>query len=133
LAKTHSQKLLLPIAAVGVLLAGLGIGFVACAEQLGIPYRVQDITGALEALDAYAVRDRAIAELIPGFGPGWKQRLAIVGGLSGRFNHFELIAADPSGTSHEVRLKLTHISRSSLRPITSSVTEKPSSTFTRTA
>jgi NAD+ synthase len=78
----------------------------AVAEQLGIAYAVQDITGALEALDAYDVRDRAIAELLPGFGRGWKQKICIVGGMAGRVNHFKLAAEDPGGERYEVRLAL---------------------------
>jgi NAD+ synthase len=79
----------------------------AVAERLGISYGVQNITGPLEALDCYGARDRAIAELIPGFGSGWKQKVRIAGGLSGRFNHFKLLAVAPDGTPHEKRLALS--------------------------
>lgn len=78
----------------------------AVSQQLGIGHRVQNITSTLEALECYATRDRAIAELIPGFGAGWKQKVAIMGGLAGRFNHFKLIAEDPDGGLHEARLAL---------------------------
>ncbi|HEY6562083.1 MAG TPA: NAD(+) synthase [Polyangiaceae bacterium] len=78
----------------------------AVSEQLGVGYRVQDITTTLEALECYATRDSAIAELIPGYGAGWKQKVVIMGGLSGRFNHFKLVAKDPSGQVHEARLLL---------------------------
>jgi NAD+ synthase len=79
----------------------------AVAEMLGISYVVQDITAALEALDAYGVRDRAIAEIVPGFGAGWKQKIGIGGGLAGRFNYFKVIAQDPNGARHEARLPLS--------------------------
>jgi NAD+ synthase len=78
----------------------------AVSKQLGITYRVQNITSTLEALECYATRDRAIAELIPGYGAGWKQKVAIMGGLAGRFNYFKLVAEDPHGELHETRLAL---------------------------
>jgi len=78
----------------------------AVAERLGIAYSVQDITSTLEALDCYGTRDRAIAESIPGYRAGWKQKVVISGGLAGRFNHFKLVAQDPHGVEHEARLGL---------------------------
>ena len=78
----------------------------AVSEQLGISHRVQNITSTLEALECYATRDRAIAELIPGFGAGWRQKVVIMGGIAGRFNYFKLIAEDPNGALHETRLAL---------------------------
>ncbi|MHB1950477.1 MAG: NAD(+) synthase [Acidiferrobacteraceae bacterium] len=74
------------------------------ARQYGIDVVHEDITGALEALGAYRVRDAAIARLIPEFGPGWKSSIGIAGGLSGGFNRFELIVKSPEGDHQRVRL-----------------------------
>ena len=75
-------------------------------KALGVPYERHDITGALESLGCYERRDAAIRDVIPGYGPGWRNKLAIAGGLSGQFNHFYLIAADPNGERVEHRLGL---------------------------
>lgn len=75
-------------------------------KTLGVPYERQDITGALESLGCYERRDAAIRAVIPAYGPGWRNKLAIAGGLSGQFNHFYLIAADPNGERVERRLGL---------------------------
>ncbi|MHB8254066.1 MAG: NAD(+) synthase [Acidiferrobacter sp.] len=73
---------------------------------LGVPYERQDITGALEDLGCYERRDAAIRVAIPDYGPGWRNKLAIAGGLAGQFNHFYLVAVGPDGTRVEKRLGL---------------------------
>ena len=75
-------------------------------KTLGVPYERHDITGALESLGCYERRDAAIRDVIPAYGPGWRNKLAIAGGLSGQFNHFYLIAADQNGERIERRLGL---------------------------
>lgn len=73
-------------------------------EHLGVPHTVQDLTDAATALGCYSARDRAIAQVIPGFGDGWKQKIKISGGVQGQFNHFSVIAQAKDGTTHEQRL-----------------------------
>jgi len=75
-------------------------------ETLGVPYERHDITPALESFGCYERRDSAIREVIPGYGPGWRNMLTIAGGLVGQFNHFYLVAAGPNGERVKYRLGL---------------------------
>jgi NAD+ synthase len=74
--------------------------------QLGIRSLEQDITPVLEALVCYRWRDEAARRALPGYGPGWRMKIALAGGLEGRINHFRLIAQAPGGTAQEARLGL---------------------------
>lgn len=74
------------------------------ARTFGVPIREHDITAALEGLDCYADRDAAIRAVFPGYGPGWKNKIAIAGGLEGGFNFFKLVVQDPSGNLFSRRL-----------------------------
>jgi NAD+ synthase len=76
------------------------------AAQLGIAHIEQDITSTLEALGCYRSRDEAVSRVVPGYGPGWRMKIALAGGLEGRINHFRLIAESPDGARHEARLGL---------------------------
>ena len=59
------------------------LGLVLC-ESLGLTPIVQDITGALAALSCYGSRDEAIRAVFPDYGEGWRSKIVIGGGLSGR-------------------------------------------------
>ncbi|MGH8229589.1 MAG: NAD(+) synthase, partial [Steroidobacteraceae bacterium] len=74
--------------------------------QLGIGHLEQDITPTLETLGCYRWRDEAARRVLPAYGPGWRMKIALSGGLEGRINHFRLIAQAPGGQSHEARLGL---------------------------
>ena len=74
------------------------------AEQLGITYQLFDIAPALEALGCYRWRDEAMRATFPGYGPGWKSKIAIGGGQAGQFNVFRLIVETPDGEVMEARL-----------------------------
>jgi NAD+ synthase len=74
------------------------------AEQLGINYQLFDIAPALEALGCYRWRDAAMRATFPDYGPGWKSKIAIVGGQTGGFNHFKLVVQKPDGEILEARL-----------------------------
>lgn len=76
------------------------------AAQLGIAHIEEDITPTLEALGCYRWRDAAAKRVMPAYGPGWRMKIALAGGLEGRINHFRLIAAEPGGARHEARLAL---------------------------
>lgn len=78
----------------------------ALAEHLGIEYAIEDISRALEGLGCYRRRDEVCQAILPGYGPGWKYKIVIAGGLEGRYNHFKLVAEDPAGTVVEARLDL---------------------------
>ncbi len=73
---------------------------------LGVPFERHDITAALEAMGCYARRDEAVRAVVPEYGPGWRNKITISGGLVGQFNHFHLVTASPDGTRMERRLGL---------------------------
>jgi NAD+ synthase len=76
------------------------------AEHLGIAYEAFDIAPALDAVGCYRWRDEAIRRVFADYGPGWKNKIVIQGGLEGRVNHFVLVVQDPKGAFHEQRLGL---------------------------
>jgi NAD+ synthase len=76
------------------------------AQHLGIAHEVFDIAPALEALGCYQQRDDAIRRVFPAYADGWRNKLAIGGGLAGGINYFKLVVADPSGRQHDARLPL---------------------------
>jgi NAD+ synthase len=76
------------------------------ATHLGIEVVEQDIASTLEAIGCYRWRDEAIRRAVPEYGPGWRMKIVISGGLSGGINHFRLIAVAPSGKTTDVRLGL---------------------------
>lgn len=76
------------------------------AKHLGIKVVTQDIAPTLEAIGCYHWRDEAIRRAVPEYGPGWRMKIVISGGLSGGINHFRLIALGPSGDQKDVRLGL---------------------------
>jgi NAD+ synthase len=76
------------------------------AHHLGVAHEVVDIAPALEALGCYRQRDEAIRRVFPGYGPGWRNKIAIAGGTSGGINFFKLVVAAPDGATSEARLPL---------------------------
>ena len=73
------------------------------ADAIGIRTVLQDITPALDAIGCYRARDEAIRRLVPEYGEGWRSKIAIRGGLEGRYNIFDLIVQDPAGGLHTYR------------------------------
>ena len=78
----------------------------ALAKFLGISYTVEDIAPTLAAIGCYRWRDEAYQSVLPAYGPGWRAKIVIAGGLEGQVNHFKLVAQAPDGKTHEVRLEL---------------------------
>jgi NAD+ synthase len=76
------------------------------AAQFGLQPLTVDIGPMLETAGCYRWRDEAMGRVIPGYGPGWRSKIAIRGGLQGQFNHFHLVAQSPAGEMHDVRMPL---------------------------
>jgi len=76
------------------------------AKQFGLQPLTVDIAPMLEAAGCYRWRDEAMRRVIPGYGPGWRSKIAIRGGLQGQINHFHLVAQSPAGDMHDVRMPL---------------------------
>lgn len=76
------------------------------AEHLGIEFMLHDIAPTLEAIGCYKWRDEAIRATFPDYGEGWKNKIAISGGMEGKINHFKLVVQSPDGQVQEKRLAL---------------------------
>jgi len=76
----------------------------ALAAQFGIEPLTQDIAPVLEAIGCYRWYDEAVKAVFPEYGPGWKSKIAIGGGIKGQFNFFKLIVRSPEGNLLERRL-----------------------------
>ncbi len=75
-------------------------------RHLGVAYTEQDIAPTLEAIGCYAARDEAVRRALPEFGPGWKFKIVISGGIEGRVNAFHIVAHSPGGREVQQRLGL---------------------------
>jgi NAD+ synthase len=73
-------------------------------SHLGVPLITHDLTAALEGLGSYAARDLAIREVFPEYGPGWKNKIIIAGGINTGLNFWKLVVKDPDGVTQEKRL-----------------------------
>lgn len=76
-----------------------------CAA-FGIKPVIETITPALTALGCYARRDAAIRRLFPDYGAGWRQKIALAGGLldHDRVNYFTLTVESPDGARRTARM-----------------------------
>jgi len=76
------------------------------ADHLKVEYMVHDIAPALEAIGCYKWRDEAVKRALPDYGPGWKFKIVLTGGLEGRINYYKIVAQSPDGESFDQRLDL---------------------------
>jgi NAD+ synthase len=74
--------------------------------HLGVRHSEQDIAPTLEAIGCYRWRDEAVRRALPEFGPGWKFKIVIAGGIEGRVNAFHIVARAPDGRQIDQRLGL---------------------------
>lgn len=75
------------------------------AQHLEIEHALHDIAPTLEAIGCYTWRDDAIRAVFPEYEGGWTSKIAIGGGIQGRFNHFTLIVETPQGEVKKKRLE----------------------------
>ena len=73
-------------------------------SHLGVQLITHDLTTALEGLGAYAARDAAIREVFPDYGPGWRNKIVIAGGLASGLNFWKVVVSDPQGNTQDKRL-----------------------------
>jgi len=82
----------------------LSLGELA-ARHFGVDFTVEDITPVLEALGHYRRYADAVRHVVPQYGEGWKSKIVTRNALSsGGFTFFYLVAHEPSGKIHKVRL-----------------------------
>ena len=74
------------------------------AEHLGILFTLKDISATLDAIGCYSALDEVLGRVLPGFGGGWKFKLAISEAMGGRIGITQVVAEDPSGRRHDARL-----------------------------
>src|SRR3546814_7924987 len=60
------------------------------AQHLGVRVHTHDIAPALAAIGCYEARDDAVRTVLPGYGEGWKFKIAIAGGTQGLINRFRI-------------------------------------------
>jgi NAD+ synthase len=73
-------------------------------EHLGIRHALHDISAALAAIGCYASQDEVLRRALPGFGEGWKFKLALTESMGGRIGITRIVAEDPSGKRYDQRL-----------------------------
>ncbi len=77
------------------------------AQHLGIEAIHEDISGILDAVGCYRLRDEAIKLVIPDYGPGWKSKIVLPSVIDGdQYRVFSIIAQSPTGERVEARLNL---------------------------
>ncbi|MFO1393214.1 MAG: NAD(+) synthase [Steroidobacteraceae bacterium] len=74
------------------------------ADHLGIRHARQDISATLAAIGCYSAQDEVLRRALPGFGDGWKFKLAIAASMGGRVGITRVVAEDPMGNRHQQRL-----------------------------
>jgi NAD+ synthase len=74
------------------------------AQQLGVPYLLQDIGPVLEAIGCYRQRDDAIRRVVPAYGREWKSKIVISRPPAGKFSYFRLVVESPDGSRIDERL-----------------------------
>lgn len=81
---------------------------IACAEKLGIPYEIIDITPQLEAFGLYKTRNQIIKEVFPEFDDSYKFKISVPQDLldRDRFNFRILTIQLPNGELKEKRLPI---------------------------
>jgi NAD+ synthase len=76
------------------------------SKQLGLEPITMHMGPTLEAIGCYRWRDDAMRRVIPTYTEKWRSKIVIRGGASGQINRFHLIAEDPEGVTHDVRMGL---------------------------
>lgn len=71
-------------------------------RQLGIEYRIEDISTPLEAVGCYTRRDEAIRRLFPAYGEGWRNKIVLSGNSGTPW--FTLVVESPEGERMSQRM-----------------------------
>ncbi len=71
---------------------------------LEVPYAVEDIGPALDAIGCYRRRDEAIARVVPGYAPGWRHKIVISPAIESMIAHFNIVVENPAGEQTTTRM-----------------------------
>jgi NAD+ synthase len=74
------------------------------ANHLGMACELQNIAPTLEAIGCYGAQQEVLHRAVPGFGAGWRFKLAISSAMGGKVSVTRVVAEDPAGVRHEARL-----------------------------
>jgi NAD+ synthase len=74
------------------------------AEHLGIEFTLHNISATLEAIGCYASQREVLQRVLPGYNEQWRFKLALSQAMGGKVAVTKVIAMDPEGNRHEVRL-----------------------------
>lgn len=76
------------------------------ARRFGFELVTREISAALQGLDCYAARNRAIRQVFPHFEEGWSARITNPGCILDKstLNFFRLTVRDPKGREFQARL-----------------------------
>jgi NAD+ synthase len=75
-------------------------------EKIGIKYQITDVSGTIEAIGGYSLRDDIIKEYFPGVKSGFKSKITLPGNLLDRdsFNFYTLTIEDDTGKTRSARI-----------------------------
>jgi NAD+ synthase len=76
------------------------------AGQLGMPYLVERIGPALEAVGCYRWRDEAIRSVFSEYRADWRNKIVIARPEGSTLSYFKLVVQSPAGDMHEQRLPI---------------------------
>jgi NAD+ synthase len=76
------------------------------ANHLGMACELQNIAPTLEAIGCYSSQQDVLRRAVPGFGEGWRFKLAISSAMGGKVSVTRVVAEDPAGVRHEARLSV---------------------------
>jgi len=76
------------------------------AEQLGMKWKLEDLSATLDAIGCYQRRDEAVRRVVPEYGTGWACKILLPGDRleTDRLNVYYLAVRSPDGESRTVRL-----------------------------
>ncbi len=76
------------------------------ADTFRIPWLIEAIGPALEAMGCYVRRDEAIRSVVPEYGTGWTSKVVIADPLAGaEYGISSLVVRSPDGETRKVRLR----------------------------
>jgi NAD+ synthase len=76
-----------------------------CANA-GIQYEITDVSGTIESLGGYSLRNETIKRYFPDFNTGFKSKITLPGKLLDRdsFNFYTLVIEDTNGNTRSARI-----------------------------
>ncbi len=74
------------------------------ARHLGMQFELREIASTLSAIGCYSAQDDVLRRALHGFDDRWKFKLVIQNAMGGRVGITRVVADDPDGRRHDIRL-----------------------------